>query len=56
MTWSHVQDQAFTNVKTELTKPTVLTLFNLNAELKVSADALLFGLRAIFLQKNSKSW
>ena len=33
-TWSHAQDQAFTNVKTELTKPTVLTLFNVNAELK----------------------
>jgi len=49
------QDHAFSNVKIELTKPTVLTLFDLNAELKVSADAS-FGLGAVILQKNSKSW
>ena len=54
-TWSHAQDQAFSNVKAELTKPTVLTLFDLNAELKVSADAFSFGLGAVLLQ-NSNSW
>jgi len=54
--WSHTQDQAFSNVKTELTKPTVLTLFNLNAKLKVLADVSSFGLGAVLLQKNSNSW
>ena len=39
-----------------VTKPTILTLFNLNAELKVSADPSSFGLGAVLVQKNSKSW
>ena len=45
--WGHPQDQAFAKVKLELMKPTVLALFDVNADLKVSADASCFGLGAI---------
>ena len=33
------QDEAFAKVKSELTKPTVLALFDVNTDLKISADA-----------------
>ena len=37
--WGPEQDQAFTKIKTELTKPTVLALYDPQAPTKVSADA-----------------
>ena len=54
--WGHAQDQAFAKVKSELMKPTVLALFDVNADLKVSADASSFGLGAVLLQNSNSRW
>ena len=37
--WGAAQDQAFEQVKTELSKPITLALYNPEAETKISADA-----------------
>jgi len=55
-TWNSAQNTAFNNVKAELTKPRVLTHHNVNADLKISADASSYGLEAVLLQKNGQSW
>ena len=47
---------AFCKLKDELVKPTVLALYNPQAEGKISADALSFGIRAVFLQKSHQAW
>ena len=41
--WGPEQVKAFSNVKTELTKPTILALYNPKAPTKVSADASSYG-------------
>ena len=55
-TWDHAQDQAFSDVKSEMMKPAILALYDVNAHLKVSADVSSFGLGAVLLQKNTSYW
>ena len=54
--WDDAQDKAFNLIKAELAKPTVLALYDVNADLKISADASSYGLGAVLLQKNNQSW
>ena len=48
-----MQGEAFTNIKTELTRSTVLALY---AETMISADASLQSLGAVLLQLNGSLW
>ena len=43
-------------MKTELSKPTVLALYNAQAPTKISADASSYGLGAVILQKSESQW
>ena len=51
--WGSAQDDAFDKVKQELTKPTVLALYDPQANTKICADASAYGLGAVLIQQHS---
>ena len=48
--------QAFSDIKEELTKPTILALYDAQAPTKVCADASSYGLGAVIMQDISSIW
>ena len=53
--WDNSHDESFEAIKQELSKPTVLALYDLEATTKVCADPSTFGLGAVLLQQQQES-
>ena len=54
--WGPAQDLTFSNVKEELTKPTVLATYNPSTPTKLASDASSFGLGAVLMQEHDGDW
>jgi hypothetical protein len=54
--WGEAQNDAFEQVKEEISKPTTLALYDPAADSKISADASSYGLGAVLLQKSGDDW
>ena len=54
--WSSDHDEAFTKAKASLTKPPVLSFFNLNHPTRLSTDASRQGLGFILQQQSNNKW
>ena len=54
--WESPQDVAFSQIKGELSKLTILLPYNMSAETKVTAHSSSYGVRAVLLQKYKHSW
>ena len=54
--WGPDQAQAFAKVKEELSKPTILHLYNPQAPTKVSADESSYSLGAVLMQQSDSTW
>ena len=54
--WGPDQEQSYRQLQSELTTPTVLRLYDPQANTKISADASSYGIGAILLQQADKKW
>ena len=55
-TWGPAQEESFKTAKAELTKPTIISLYDPGAETKLSSDASSYGLGAVLLQLHQDGW
>ena len=53
--WDSAQEIAFERLKEELTKPTVLAIYNPEAPTKISADASAYGIGAVLMQQSKQN-